>query len=1224
MHPDVPSLLPIAALIAALIACPSAQAAAPDPLRVVAADVTPLLFHDEAGRAAGYVADWWALWSAKTGVAVELAPLGNAEARARVLDGRADVLGLSTRIPALEQTFDFSTAAIHVPVSVYVRDDMDDIRDAATLRGFHVATLRGHACADELRARGVTDVSLYDSATELVNMALTGHTNVFCLEDVRARAAIHAARAQGRFRPALRLYESSLHRGVRRGDTVTLALVEQGAAKIATEDLLALDQKWLGAAQDERTPRLRHALPALLGVGLGALALLAWTLSMRAAVRRHTADLERARNALLERIKERDCLQAVSRAIADVERPLAEIMHDIAAALPAGFRCPEAVVARIEIDGEACSMPGFNDAGTVLEATIQVSGALRGRLAVACLDRQASPASDLFLREEQDLLGATAERVAAFVQAREAVNGLRDARRFAETLIESASIMVLGLADDGRVVFINAKGEALTGWTKAELVGRDWFSTVDDGDGRPRGDWSERVTLGTWNTDYENRIRTRHGEVRDILWASDEVRQPDGQRVWICFGIDITPQRSAEAALRQAHQHLEALVASRTAELEQALAVMCNLNATQLAIFDTAPTGIVLTGNRTILRCNRALEELLGYGPNLLLNQPTRIWYVDDAAHARAQVNFDAAAGRGETWREELELVRRDGSLFWGRFCGRYIEPGHAERGEVVLLEDVSAERAARAALEQARRDAEAAGQAKAEFLANMSHEIRTPMNAVIGLSHLLLRTQLDKRQRGLLEKVESSSQHLLSIINDILDFSRIESGNLPLEHVAFGLERVLTGALGLVTEAARAKQLELIVELAPQTPLQLIGDPLRVGQVLVNYLNNAVKFTERGEILLTVSPLERDAGRALLRFEVQDTGIGIEPHQLSRLFASFQQADSSTTRRFGGTGLGLAITKRLAALMGGQVGVDSTPGRGSRFWFTATFELPAAPTDSWLPLPNLRDAKVLLAVANERAQLAIARMMESMSFRVTTTSSGEGTLAALATADAADGDFQLLFFDAALSDMGGDELTRRVKALAPHVAPKLVLLSADGLGATGPDWWREQVDEVVAKPVTPSSILNAAMAALRDRADVPAIAPLRAPVTATSYADRPVLLVEDNDVNREVALAMLAQHGIECDTAENGKVALEKLAARDYELVFMDVQMPVMGGLEATRAIRSRPGMMGVTIIAMTANAMEGDRERCIEAGMNDYIAKPIVPQALAEKLNLWLTPRA
>jgi two-component system sensor histidine kinase/response regulator len=493
-------------------------------------------------------------------------------------------------------------------------------------------------------------------------------------------------------------------------------------------------------------------------------------------------------------------------------------------------------------------------------------------------------------------------------------------------------------------------------------------------------------------------------------------------------------------------------------------------------------------------------------------------------------------------------------------------------------------------------------------------------MNAVIGLTHLLLRTQLDQKQRGLLEKVESSSQHLLSIINDILDFSRIESGNLPLEHVAFGLEHVLTGALGLVAEAARAKGLELIIELAPHTPLQLIGDPLRVGQILVNYLNNAVKFTERGEVSLGVTMLEHAERQVLLRFDVRDTGIGIDPVQQARLFTSFQQADSSTTRRFGGTGLGLAIAKRLAALMGGEVGVDSTPGHGACFWFSAPFSLPAAPANGWLPLPNLRDARVLLAVANARARAAIARMMESMSFRVTEAPGGEDGLAALAAADA-DGDgFQLFYFDAALPDMGGDELSRRVKVLALRAAPKLVLLSADGFGATSPDSWRQQADEIVAKPLTPSSILNAAMGALRNTAGAPAIPQPRAPTTTNSYGDRRVLLVEDNDVNREVALAMLAQYGIECDTAEHGEIALQKLATHDYDLVFMDVQMPVMDGLAATRAIRSRPGMSGLRIIAMTANAMEGDRERCLEAGMNDYIAKPIVPKALEEKLRLWL----
>jgi two-component system, sensor histidine kinase and response regulator len=622
-------------------------------------------------------------------------------------------------------------------------------------------------------------------------------------------------------------------------------------------------------------------------------------------------------------------------------------------------------------------------------------------------------------------------------------------------------------------------------------------------------------------------------------------------------------------------------------------------NEGQQALFDAASAGIALIEDHRVLRCNHTLEQLLGYGTGELDGQSPLIWHPDASSLADIRHRFDEAMARGEHCRDERELKRGDGSRFWCRIKGRHIEAGTSGSRHVSLYEDISAERKALEDIHNAMEAAEQAARAKAEFLANMSHEIRTPLNAVLGLAHLLSRTDVDVKQRSFPDKIQTSSQHLLSIINDILDFSRSESGNFKLEQVALSLERVLNNSLVLATEAARAKGLELIIDLEPGTSMQVVGDPLRLGQVLVNYLNNAVKFTGHGEIVLAVAVLERSGGSTVLRFEVRDTGIGISKEQQAHLFESFQQADTSTTRRFGGTGLGLAIAKRLAQLMGGKVGVDSEPGVGSRFWFTAALAVGEADADPWLPQPDLRGADVLLAVANDQARAAIARMLESMSFRVQAVGFASDALAALPAAAAAGRPVHLFFFDAGLPDMMGNALAARVTALSLQSPPKLIALTAAGLDVTM--LLRDpHIAEVLAKPVAPSCLFNAAMNALRGRVTGPRQRAPSAPPATDVYAGKQVLLVEDNDVNREVAM--------------------QKLATRDYDLVFMDVQMPVMGGLEATRAIRSRPGMTGVTIIAMTANAMEGDRARCLEAGMNDCIAKPIVPKALEEKLRLWL----
>ncbi|HET6829408.1 MAG TPA: ATP-binding protein, partial [Ramlibacter sp.] len=388
--------------------------------------------------------------------------------------------------------------------------------------------------------------------------------------------------------------------------------------------------------------------------------------------------------------------------------------------------------------------------------------------------------------------------------------------------------------------------------------------------------------------------------------------------------------------------------------------------------------------------------------------------------------------------------------------------------------------------IRSARDDAEQATRMKSEFLANMSHEIRTPMNAILGLSHLALKSGLDERQRGFVEKIESSGQHLLGVINDILDLSKVEAGKLELERTAFELRKVLDHVAVLVGERCEAKGLELAIDVAPDVPAQLAGDPLRLGQVLLNYANNAVKFTEKGKVAISVHVAARSEQDVTLHFGVRDTGIGLTPQQTQRLFQNFSQADSSTTRRFGGTGLGLAIARKLAALMGGEVGVESEPGQGSTFWFTARL------------------------------------------------------------------------------------------ALAPA--------------------------EPASAAAEPQASSSAALEALRGAR---------------------ILLVEDNDINQIVARELLLDNGLEVDVADNGRIAVDMAQAAGYDLVFMDMQMPEMDGPTATRMLRGMDRLRGLRIVAMTANAMEQDRQACLAAGMDDYLTKPIDPDALRAMLLRWLGPR-
>jgi two-component system sensor histidine kinase/response regulator len=438
--------------------------------------------------------------------------------------------------------------------------------------------------------------------------------------------------------------------------------------------------------------------------------------------------------------------------------------------------------------------------------------------------------------------------------------------------------------------------------------------------------------------------------------------------------------------------------------------------------------------------------------------------------------------------------------------------------GSMGIGRDITQRKQAEEATRRAKEAAEEATQMKSDFLANMSHEIRTPMNAVVGLSHLVLKTDLTARQRDFIQKMEGSAQHLMGIINQILDFSKIEAGKLELEHREFELETLLGTVTDLVAGRSGAKGLELVLSIAPEVPRQLVGDMLRLSQILINFANNAVKFTERGEIVISVDVQERLGERLLMRFAVRDTGIGMTPEQTGRLFQSFQQADSSTTRLYGGTGLGLAISKKLASLMGGEVGVESRPGAGSTFWFTAA---------------------VGVGAESER--------------------------------------------------LDGLETVRCIQSLRPEEPPLIVMVTARGR--------EEALNEAKAVGVAPTAT----------RSVLEAIQGAR------------VLLVEDNDINQIVASEILTDEGLVVDIAADGRIALEMVQAQHYDIVLMDMQMPVMGGVEATIEIRKLGRFDALPIVAMTANAMEQDRQRCLAAGMNDFVSKPFEPEELWRVLLRW-----
>jgi two-component system sensor histidine kinase/response regulator len=692
----------------------------------------------------------------------------------------------------------------------------------------------------------------------------------------------------------------------------------------------------------------------------------------------------------------------------------------------------------------------------------------------------------------------------------------------------------------------------------------------------------------------------------------------DGESFFTVILRDVTERRLADEALKALNADLEAQVAQRTARLTETTRELS-------AIFDSATVGIALTRDRRVIRCNAHMEQIFGYGPGELAGAATRDWFLDDQAYEQLGHALYTEVLAGRLFRAEQQFQRRDGQVFWARVACQLFSPERPEDGLLAIVEDTTAEHLAAEALQQAKEAAEQANAAKGSFLANMSHEIRTPMNAIIGMTHLALKTELDLRQRDYLTKIQRSANHLLGVINDILDFSKIEANKLGLEAIEFQLASVLEHFATLVAEKAAAKGLELIFDVGRDVPNHLIGDPLRLGQVLINYGNNAVKFTERGEVSVKVRKLSQQDGSVVLRFDVRDTGIGIAPEHQAQLFQSFQQADSSTSRRFGGTGLGLAIVRSLAEMMGGEVGVDSQPGRGSTFWFTARLGLGMQPAYS-VAHAALKGRRMLVVDDNETARTVLLDLLDGLGFHAQACDNGPAALQAVVGAEAAGQPFDVVLIDWQMPGMDGIELGRRLRQMPLQHPPHRLLITGYGRDEVLAQATHEQFGAVLVKPIHGSALIDHLLPVLTGSPTAaPALGPLQAPPPGLrALRGRRVLVVDDNDINRQIAAELLRDAGLVADTAADGIQAVEAVQARPYDLVLMDMQMPVMDGSQATRVIRARPGLEALPIIAMTANVMEADRRACLDAGMNDFLSKPVEPERLYGLLQAWIKPSA
>ena len=677
-------------------------------------------------------------------------------------------------------------------------------------------------------------------------------------------------------------------------------------------------------------------------------------------------------------------------------------------------------------------------------------------------------------------------------------------------------------------------------------------------------------------------------------------------RVMGLVGItrDITRLKRAEAALEKERSLLRSLI-------------------------DTMPDRIYAkdTASRFIV-CNVALARRMGASrpDDLIGKSDFDLLPRELAERFRADELAILQSGQPMIDREEpLETV--DGIVTRWSMANKV--PLRDRRGDIIGLvgtgREITKLKHIETELRQAKEVAEQATRAKSEFLANMSHEISTPMNAIVGLSHLAVKTALSPKQRDYLTKIQSSAHALLGLLNDILDFSKIEAGKLEIETTHFHLDQVLNSVANVVTLKVQEKGLEIFYRTAPDVPVELVGDPLRLGQVLINLVGNAVKFTEKGEIVVATELVSRQDTRAQLRFSVRDTGIGMTEEQRAKLFQPFVQADGSTTRKYGGTGLGLAISKELVERMDGEIGVESTPGVGSTFYFTV--ELGIQPTTAaqkrWLPV-DLRGMPVLVVDDNPTARDVLKTMLTNMAFAVTAVDSGRTALQELEKQP-----YDLVILDWRMPEMDGIETARRIKTrLHLPKTPKIFMVTAYGREEVISRAEELGLDGFLLKPINDSMLFDALVETFsRERVRAPDAKPSgraqseeRAPVAGAR-----VLVAEDNKINQQVAREILERFGLEVEIVANGKQALELVAANAdrFDAVLMDLQMPEIDGYEATRAIRTQVNNQTMPIIAMTAHALQTERQHCLDAGMNDYVSKPVDPDQLLATLARWIKPR-
>ncbi len=781
---------------------------------------------------------------------------------------------------------------------------------------------------------------------------------------------------------------------------------------------------------------------------------------------------------------------------------------------------------------------------------------------------------------------------------KKAERALKESEGRFRDLFDDAPVAYHELDNDNRLTRVNATELAMLGYSAEEMVGRPvWDFIVED----PSEDNIPVEVSADLRLEATQRtFRRKDGTRIPVLMRHRLITDADGNTKGMRSTLqDISALKRTERELREAEEKYRSI-------FENAIE----------GIFQSLPEG-------RYRDVNPALAEIYGYeSPDLLMGAITDIARQIYIQPNRRAEFIKIMREKGEVADFESEVRRKDGSTLWISEHARAVRDadGHLLFYEGTVV-DITQRREAEAAITRARDVALESARLKSEFLANMSHEIRTPMNGIIGMTGLLLDTALDQVQHDFANTIATSADALLTIINDILDFSKIEAGMLVFEEIDFAVEQVVEGAVELLSARAMSKNVELVSLVETGLPSALSGDPGRLRQVLTNLISNALKFTDRGEVVVTAAKASETEDEMVVRFAIADTGIGIAPETKARLFQAFMQADGSTTRRYGGTGLGLAICKQLVQQMGGDIGVESELGRGSTFWFTARFaksiDFPEAPSHR----PGLEGLRVFTVDDSATHRRILRDIFSAWGMHEQGAASGREAMDALRRAASTGQLPALAVLDLDMAEMDGLELARAIKSDPKLASIRLVLLNSLDRRET-PDVMREAgIQGHISKPIKQSQLFECLQAAMstttQTRAIMAGLTELRPRPYLPAGRDLRLLLAEDNVVNQKVAIHQLLRLGYTAHAVDNGRLALDALSVASYDVILMDCQMPELDGYSATREIRRREGGEKHTwIIAMTANSLEGDREKCLAAGMDDYISKPVKPEDLSAAL--------